>query len=85
MPEVEKAVFYSKLPAKDKKLMRNASDFSDDQQDTRVTSIIKLYRCSEDDGTLRVTEVKTGPLLQSDLNSGVSMPHSLKCENFQKI
>ncbi|XP_064475215.1 advillin-like [Ornithodoros turicata] len=30
---------------------------------------IKLYRCSDENGTLRVTEVKTGPLDQQDLVS----------------
>lgn len=30
---------------------------------------ITLYHCSDEDGTLKVTEVKTGPLSQSDLTS----------------
>ena len=28
-----------------------------------------MYKCSDEDGTLRVTEEKTGPLLQKDLRS----------------
>lgn len=31
-----------------------------------------FYRCSEDEGTLKVSEVKAGPLARSDMNSGVS-------------
>lgn len=33
---------------------------------------IKLYRCSDEDGTLKVTEVKKGPLSQSDLSTNDS-------------
>jgi villin 1/advillin len=72
LPEVEKKVFDSQLPLKvKKKFLKPPTDFTDDQADKRVTQEIKLYRCSDDDGTLRVTEVKTGPLYQADLNSGV--------------
>jgi len=73
LPEVEKRLFESQLPLKDKqKLLKSAvADVSDDVSDRKVTYEIKLYRCSDDDGTLRVTEVKTGPLFQTDLNSGV--------------
>lgn len=69
---IEKQVFESKLPLKDKKLIRPASELTDERQDYKISNEIKLYRCSDDDGTLRVTEVKTGPLLQTDLNSGDS-------------
>ena len=41
----------------------------DEQEDIRVRKEIRLYRCSDQDGTLRVSEVKSGPLLQSDLES----------------
>ena len=72
LSDVEKKAFESQLPLKDKKkLLRSSVDFSDDQAEKRVTQEIKLYRCSHHDETLRVTQVKTGPLYQSDLNSGV--------------
>ena len=31
-------------------------------------------RCTEEDGTLKVSEVKSGPLMKSDLDSSVSLP-----------
>ena len=34
--------------------------------------VIKLYQCSDEDETLRIREVKTGPLAQNDLNSNDS-------------
>lgn len=69
LPDVEQQIFESLLPLKDKRELK--SEVSDDVADTAVTVEIKLYRCSDDDGTLRVTEVKAGPLHQNDLNSGV--------------
>ncbi len=50
--------------------MRPASEAeSDEKEDVRNRKDIKLYKCSDEDGTLKITEVKTGPLLQSDLKS----------------
>ncbi len=49
--------------------MKVGTPDSDDKEDVRTRKEIKLYRCSDADGTLRVTEVKAGPLLQSDLRS----------------
>lgn len=34
---------------------------------------LKLFRCTEESGTLKVMEVKNGPLSQSDLSSDVSI------------
>lgn len=34
-------------------------------------SALKLYQCSDENGTYKVVEIKSGPLLQSDLNSNV--------------
>jgi hypothetical protein len=69
--DIEKQLFEMNLPLKEKSQMKAVSDYSDDAVDREVSHEIKLYRCSDDDGTLRVTEVKVGPLYQSDLNSGV--------------
>ena len=41
----------------------------DEESEAAVVTEIKLFRCSDEDGTLKVTEVKKGPLYQSDLNS----------------
>lgn len=71
LPDIEKQLFEMHLPLKDKGQIQPESAYSDDAVDREVTHEIKLYRCSDDDGTLRVTEVKTGPLFQTDLNSGV--------------
>ena len=36
--------------------------------------IFSLFsRCSEDEGTLKVSEVKQGPLSRKDMDSGVSI------------
>lgn len=35
-------------------------------------SVVKLYKCSENNGKYRVVEIKNGPLQQSDLSSDVS-------------
>jgi hypothetical protein len=36
--------------------------------------IFSLFsRCSEDEGTLEVSEVKPGPLFRKDMDSGVSI------------
>lgn len=69
LPEIERQLFETLLPLKEK--IHLQSESNDDVVDKQVTTEIKLYRCSDDDGTLRVTEVKAGPLHQSDLNSGV--------------
>jgi len=70
LPDIERQLFETLLPLKDKNQLRAES--SDDAVDKQVTVDIKLYRCTDDDGTLRVTEVKAGPLHQNDLNSGDS-------------
>lgn len=44
---------------------------SDEQSDETVNEI-KLYRCTDEDGTLKVIQVKNGPLYQSDLTSNDS-------------
>ncbi|XP_078324667.1 advillin-like isoform X1 [Crassostrea virginica] len=42
---------------------------ADEVAERKSSSELKLYVCSEDDGTLKVSEVKEGPLLKSDLDS----------------
>ena len=52
--------------------MKAGAKDSDEKEDARTRKDIKLYRCCDEDGTLRITEVKTGPLFQSDLISADS-------------
>lgn len=46
-------------------------------QAQQLNNEVRLYRCSDDSGTLKVTEVKTGPLMQHDLSSQVGIIPSL--------
>jgi hypothetical protein len=71
MPNVEKQLFDMCLPLKDKGQIKSDSEYGDETVDRELSQDIKLYCCTDDQGTLRVTEVKVGPLLQGDLNSGV--------------
>ena len=52
-----------------KKLQSIEEAGSDEAQEASVVVEIKLYHCSDESGTLKVTEVKSGPLLQTDLKS----------------
>jgi len=67
--EREREVFDAHLPINDKALKTAAEVESDEKQDVSTRKDIKLYRCSDADGTLKITEIKGGPLLQSDLQS----------------
>ena len=50
--------------------MKPASASEDDEKlDITTRKVIKLYQCSDEDGTLRIREVKGGPLEQNDLQS----------------
>ena len=40
----------------------------DEVDEAKVVNEIKLYRCSDEGGTLKVEEVKKGPLFQADLS-----------------
>ena len=49
--------------------MKPSSPDQDKKQDIATRKLIKLYQCSDEDGTLKIREVKGGPLEQSDLLS----------------
>ncbi|XP_043192707.1 advillin-like [Amphibalanus amphitrite] len=68
MSKNEKALFNKLLPLSDRSVRPASAAPSDDKQERRVAEDIRLYRCSDEDGALKVTEVKGGPLLQSDLD-----------------
>ncbi|XP_022245088.1 villin-1-like [Limulus polyphemus] len=66
---VEKEVFNKWLPIKEKKLKSYKDVVADDVIERKLRKELKLYRCCDEGGTLKVTEVKGGPLDQSDLTS----------------
>jgi len=73
LPDVEKrilGVFLDPKGAKD--VAPAAEDDNDAVVETSARQQLRLYHCSDESGTLKVTEVKTGPLNQSDLTSNVS-------------
>ncbi|CAM4856581.1 unnamed protein product [Rotaria socialis] len=70
MSKDELKYFEMKLPLKDKKLNLNETIDENDDDDRRAEGAhIKLYKCSDESGTLKVTEKKVGPLIKSDLES----------------
>ncbi|KAK3611747.1 hypothetical protein CHS0354_014091 [Potamilus streckersoni] len=70
MTNEERKLFEACLPLKDKREVKDSHEGGeDDVVDRRNAAAIKLYVCSEDDGTLKVSEVKTGPLSRKDLDS----------------
>ncbi|KAK2720743.1 hypothetical protein QYM36_004582, partial [Artemia franciscana] len=66
LPSAEREKFNSLLNLKEKDL---SPVVSDEVTDKERSSEIKLYQCTDESGTLKITEVKTAPLYQTDLNS----------------
>lgn len=65
----EKALFESVLPlGKKNELKETSGEDSDDKEELRLRTELKLYECSDEEGTLKIAEIKSGPLFQSDLN-----------------
>ena len=62
------AIFNELLPLAERDSVKDAST-SPDQTDAMARGMIKLYRCSDSEGKLVLTEIKDGPLLQEDLKS----------------
>jgi len=65
----ERTEFEELLPLTKKKIKRHSEVARDEEVARQLGSEIRLYRCSDDSGTLKVEEIKEGPLLQSDLSS----------------
>ncbi|XP_014681029.1 PREDICTED: villin-1-like isoform X2 [Priapulus caudatus] len=63
----EERVIFNQFLDLAQKSVKPASD--DREFDRRTVAELKLYRCSDEDGTLKVTEVKDGPLYKADLDS----------------
>lgn len=74
MNKDELKLFESKLILRDKNSKLNTNDIlhenDDDDKRSDVTHM-KLYKCSDESGTLKVTEKKAGPLTKHDLESEV--------------
>ena len=71
-----------------KKQIRPAADSADDdnQKLTRdQDGQLKLFRCIDENGTIRIEEVKPGPLFRSDLESEVIILLLSLCFNCSKI
>jgi hypothetical protein len=75
MNKDELKLFESKLLLKEKNNKLNLNDIIDENDDDKRLdgAHIKLYKCSDESGTLKVTEKKAGPLVKSDLESEVSL------------
>lgn len=74
LPESEKLLLGVYLDLNPSARNHLAESVDDDMKSEKIErAIVKLYKCSDEDGTYKVIEVKTGPLLQSDLNTNVSV------------
>lgn len=60
------------LPFAEKSVQPASAGGADEAAEKMSAKAIKLYRCTEEEGTLKVSEVKTGPLVKADLDSSVS-------------
>lgn len=65
----EKEYFNQLLPLEDKLVKSHRDVLTDEAAEKHHRGDVKLYRCSDESGTLRVTEVKAGPIDQKDLNT----------------
>lgn len=69
--EDEKKEFNKYLPLEKRMILPEMKNY--DENGNFHDSILKLYKCSENNGKYRVVEVKNGPFQQTDLTSDVSI------------
>lgn len=69
LPVCERTVLNAHINLADRKVRSAEEAGADDEQEQINHGALTLYHCSDEDGTYKVTEVKTGPLDQSDLRS----------------
>ncbi|CAG0917901.1 unnamed protein product [Notodromas monacha] len=67
LPAQERQLFARHLPLKDKHVIRRADSVDSDEAAEQSLHQVKLFQCSDEGGTLRVSEVKTGQMFQKDL------------------
>lgn len=71
LSEDKKKEFNNYLPLEKRMILPEKQN--GEEKGTFRDSIVKLYKCSENNGKYRVVEVKTGPFQQNDLDSDVSI------------
>jgi hypothetical protein len=71
LPVCERTVFNAYLSLSNRKVKSAGEAEADDVQEEVDRGALTLYHCSDEDGTYKVTEVKSGPLEQTDLTSEV--------------
>ncbi|XP_022911438.2 advillin isoform X2 [Onthophagus taurus] len=64
----QKSEFQKYLPLNQRHVLPSDPE-KDEVVEKQFKNNIKLYKCSDNNGKYRVTEIKSGPLLQSDLDS----------------
>ncbi|XP_021921948.1 advillin-like isoform X2 [Zootermopsis nevadensis] len=69
LPVCERTVFNAHLGLSNHTVKSAEEAGADDVQEEVKRATLTLYHCSDEDGTYKVTEVKSGPLEQSDLRS----------------
>lgn len=72
LPEAERTLFSVYLNPKFRQGLKIDSLDENENEEIIPNNDLKLYKCAEEAGTYRIFEIKTGKLLQSDLNSNVS-------------
>lgn len=74
LPATEKGVFEKYLSLEQRHVLPPDLGGDDAEIEKQFRANIKLYQCSDYSGKYRVTEIKTGPLKQTDLDSDASSP-----------
>lgn len=73
LPACERTVFNEYLNLNDR-MVKSADEVDgDDAEKEAKRAELTLYQCSDEDGTYKVIEIKSGPLEQGDLKSEVSL------------
>lgn len=73
LPTCERTVFNEYLKLSSRTVKSAEEGGSDDAKEEANRMELTLYQCSDEDGTYKVIEIKSGPLEQGDLKSEVSL------------
>ena len=73
LPACEQAIFNVYLKLSDRKVKSAEEAGSDEVDEEEKRRELTLYQCSDEGGTYKVTEIKSGSLEQGDLKSEVSL------------
>lgn len=73
LPACEQTVFNEYLNLSERMVKSAEEAGSDDAEEEANRSELTLYQCSDEDGTYKVIEIKSGPLEKGDLKSEVSL------------